>query len=644
MLKNNATPVIRIDQLEFLLRNILGETFINVDLEPLSKKAILNQMDLIYNKLTDLENKTQLRDYQYQVSRGEIVFDVGEHRDKLLPLEMTVALISTTDKSKNIEININIPKLFFKYVTSNQDFIIDPYITSFSGGLIKYLTMRLVEYRRPDGRPVKCLALSIPNEFVDLTTYDDILIYVQSPSAEFLDITDKNYSYISDITRYVSIPILVNTNQNYIEDDGTVVRSNIVRHIESVSKSKMETLIDNNETNPNVHYLVVDESQLVVNRQMNIKITIGASGGSVSLSNNLSQSRNQVVNWGDSVEEFMEVYHRYTQPGQYTIQVMNRLDDLQLSIEGANCFIDDIWIPTGFNSPCEFNSKVITNPLGADTNVRITTLKGKIFENASRVEEVYGLLQDPSSITTIEREAFKGFSAVSKFVSRNLFKNVTLVDPDILTFMKQIVDMSYFFKELKASYIPSDLFRDQRRLENIEGMFELAKLNSIDSNLLSTNRTIKNASKLFKDVNLAGVDIVAHLNTFVGNKTMLSNISEMYSGSKGTGTVSAELITKLNNLNVVEYMNDLFKGCDIRNGDTVMTLSSLGNLMSISGMLNGNTHYTVNGPLLNGCTNLNGSVVNVSNSLVGTLAGASITSEDDLFIDTNTDGISGIIF
>lgn len=642
---DNKGLIINGEQLIKLINDTISNILINVDVNSMSRTVIEKKFSLINDFINKVNDKLQEREFDLDLTTGQILFSVGEHSISYLNLNITLVFINNTNEELNKEININIPKSIFMKFLSNNKSIIEPYIYSMSNSLItEDIFYRIDEYTHTNMAKKMVLGLSIDPK--KLEQYDSVKVIVNSLASNFEELDTREHRLTKTFVYDTLIkPSLNIGNNSFITDDGTVVRSKVVRNINLVSKEDMDRMIDSNNSNPGDLSLVpisLDESD----RLLEIVITTKENNTQLSLSDNVNQSLSYKVNWGDNNLD-NRLKHTYVNAGTYTIKIYNRIDDLNIySVKDVD--LTSISIPSGYRTPTEWNNPIITNPLTGGLNSKVvfkaTKFPGNLFIFGTKIIRVNGLVTS-DTITSVDPTALNGLVNTTLLDTGDLFKNITSVSSNIYAGLESVRVLRGSFKNSKITSLPSVLLDPLESLEDMTSFAENSKLTSLPSNFGSTCYNLKVADYAFKNIpTLNDFNATSHFESLIVDKVDLRSIKGLYESTPVVIDASNDTLNKINSLTNIMDLSSAFKGTKFNNEDLIFTIRNLTNLYNISSIFESVSTFNVNGPLLENCVSINNETINVSKSLLGTNLNFSATSDDDIFVDTDYDGGSGISF
>lgn len=323
---NNKGPVINGEQLVTLINAIQSNALVGVDFEAFSKELVKRKFQLVKQDLDILFDRTQERVFELSKDTRKITFDIGEHASKYINLGITLLFISNSNTKLNKEVTINIPKsLFIHFLTSKEPIIEPSYSILSTNDIDVEVFYNVSVFSKNTGETVKVLTLDM--ETSNLTIYDEIKVIVDTLANNFKEIDTTPLTLTQELVRRKSIKKNVNIGYYpYAIEDGTLVRSDIVRHITCRTHDEMENIINNNKFSPSEFSLVPIEED-TSNRILEIEIKTYEPNTTITLTNNESQSKIFKVNWGDGTED-TRIRHKYATAGTYTIKIYNRLDEI----------------------------------------------------------------------------------------------------------------------------------------------------------------------------------------------------------------------------------------------------------------------------------------------------------------------------
>ena len=644
---DNKGLIINGEQLTKLINDVISNIFVNVDTEPMSKYVLQRKLSLINDVIVSMEDRIQERVFDLNKTTGSISFFIGEHAFKYLNLTVTFLFINNTNEALNKEIIINIPKGLFHQYLSGGKAIIEPYIIGLSQNLVSETISYSVEQYRSneDSSTVQTLTFSIdPNRAKD---YDDIKVIVDTLSLNFDQIDISKYTFVKGFINSTPISDIMNIgNHNFIQDDGTIVRSNIVRNINLINKDEMDLIIENNTANPGDLSLVpiaVDESD----RLLNIKIKTLNPNTQIYLSKNSNQSKSFKVNWGDNTTD-SKIRHRFEVAGEYTIKIYNRIDDLYITSDnGIEILL--LEIPTGYRTPTEWNEAIISHPFTGGFNNQLIkflspTFPGGLFIYGNKIIRINGLIQS-ETIRSVSEDALKGLNNATVIELGDLYKNVTSVGARSFTDLGNLRIFRSPFKDSKITSLPNTLIDPLESLEDITSFAENSKLTSIPENFGSTCYSLKVADYAFKGIaTLSDQDVTGSFDTFISDKWTLRSIKGIFESTPVVINASSNTIKKLNQLANLMDISFAFKGTKFNNDDVIFTFENLENLETIESIFEDVSTFNVNGPLLNNCISITNEGILVDNCLKGTNLNFEAMDDDEIFVDTAYEGTSGLEF
>lgn len=644
---DNKGLIINGEQLTKLINDVISNIFVNVDTEPMSKYVLQRKLSLINDIIGSMEDRIQERVFELDKTTGSISFSIGEHAYKYLNLVITLLFINNSNEALNKEININIPKCLFQQFLSGGKAIIEPYIISLSQNMVsETITYSVDQYmNNEDSSIIQALTLNIdPTRAKD---YDSIKVIVDTLSTNFDEIDTTKCTYIKGFINNTPISSTVNIgDHNFIKDDGTVVRSNIVRNINLLNKEEMDLIIENNTANPGDLSLVpitVDESD----RLLDIKIKTINPDTQVFLSKNSNQSKSFKVNWGDNTTD-SKIRHRFETAGEYTIKIYNRIDDLYITADNEiEILLLDI--PTGYRTPTEWNESIISHPFTGGVNNALVkflspSFPGGLFIYGNKIIRINGLIQS-DTITSVSEEALRGLNNATVIEVGDLYKNVTSVGARSFTDLESLRIFRAPFKDSKITSLPNTLIDPLESLEDMTSFAENSKLTSIPENFGSTCYELKVADYAFKNIaSLNDQDVTGSFDTFISDKWSLRSIKGIFESTPVVINATNNTIKKLNQLANLMDASFAFKGTKFNNEDTIFTFEELQNLETIESIFEDVSTFNVNGPLLNNCISITNEAIVVNNSLKGTNLVFEAVDDSEIFVDTDYEGTSGLEF
>lgn len=643
---DNKGLIINGEQLTKLINDVISNMFVNVDTEPMSKHVLQRKFSLINDSLISMEDRIQERVFDFDKNKGTISFSVGEHAYKYLNLIVTFLFINNTNEALNKEVNINIPKGLFQKYLSGGKAIIEPYIMSVSKNLIEETIMYSVDQLmdNEDSSIIQVLTFNINTDRAK--KYDTIKVIVDTLSTQFKEVDTNKCTFIKNFINITPISSIVNIgDHNFIKDDGTIVRSNIVRNINLLNKEEMDLIIENNTANPGDLTLVpitVDESD----RLLEIRIKTIEPNTQVFLSKNSNQSKSFKVNWGDNSLD-NKIRHTYETAGEYLIKIYNRIDDLYIS-SNNNIELLLLDIPTGYRTPTEWNEAIISHPFTGGMNSTVKFLSssfpGGLFIYGNKIVRINGLVQS-DTITLVSEDALRGLNNATVIETGDLYKNVTSVGAKSFVDLENLRIFRAPFKDSKITSLPNTLLDPLESLEDITSFAENSKLTSIPENFGSTCYELKVADYAFKGISsLNDQDVTGSFETFISDKWNLRSIKGIYESTPVIINASNNTVKKINQLSNLMDISFAFKGTKFNNEDTIFTIENLENLETIESLFEDVSTFNVNGPLLNNCISITNESIKINNSLKGTNLLFEATDDSEIFIDTKYEGVSGLEF
>lgn len=632
------------DQLSKIINDVLSNILVNIDLESMSKYVLKRKFEKINDYINTVNDKLQERVFTLNKDTAEIVFNVGEHLFKYAKLNVTFIFMNNTNELLNKEVNIVIPKSMFHKYLSNGKAVIEPYIDSVSESLYyEPIYYSVEQYQNNTTSSIEtCLKFNLKAE--DVSKYDTIMVIVDSLVSNFSEITLSEYTHLKTFVLSTEILPSVNIGYNtFLKDDGTIVRSNIVKNISLVTKEKMDEIIENGNGNPCELSLVpvsVDESD----RLLKLKVNIKTVDTRLILSKNNNQSKSYKVNWGDGVQDD-KISHTFTSTGEFYINIYNRIDDLLIH---SNNEVDilEMTIPSGYRAPTEWNEPIISYPFNGGSVLNInylgTSFPAGLFIFGDKIIRVNGLIKS-STITSVPEKALSGLVNTTQLDAGDLYKKVTSVHQNSFSELINLRVMRSIFKDSELTSLPTSLLDNLESLEDITSFAENSKISSIPENFGVVCTGLKVADYAFKNIStLLDKDISAHVNSFISDKPLLRSIKGLYEDTPAIINANKETLSKFNQLANIMDLSFVFKNTKFNNEDLVFTLSNLENLNTIASIFEGVTTFNINGVLLQNCMNITNEEIDVTNSLKGTTLNFDIVSEDDLFEDTSVSGEAGV--
>lgn len=637
---SNKGPVINGTQLISLINSVISNIFVNMDTQTISKDTLLRKFQLIKDNIDILMDRTRERCFDFNKETKRISFFIGEHLTAYLNLSISFLFISNSNESVNKEVTINMPKSIFTRFLSNKNPIIKPsYSIISSNELDTNIFFKIISYRSRDGVIYRTLEFDMADE--DLSVYDDIKVVVNTLAVNFKEIDTTSLTSQIEHVKRTKIEKQVNIGYYpFIKDDGTVVKSDIVRTITSKTNDEMQAIISNNTFNPS-EFTVVPIEEDSSNRVMNIQIKTREPNTEVQLSANNSQSKIYKVNWGDS-ESNNKIKHKYISAGTYTINVYNRLDDLKISSINNTVEILNIEIPQQYQSPLEWNNTTIENIFDENTVVvLLTKFPGRLFENGKNIEIIRSLVKS-SSINNVDPLVFKGLSSLVELEVKDLFKNVLSIDQSIFSFIPRIRKMTHVFKDSKLNTLPAKLLDELEDLEDITSFAENSKITNIDENFFNENYSLKIIKSAFKNITTLRTDVSRMMSNLLEKRT-LTSMESLFESSPVTFNITQDIVDKFNRLENLSSLASAFKSTNTQNNTVPFKLSRLSSLTTIESVFEGCTTFKVNSPLLDHCSNSSSLPIKVNNSLKGTTKVLlSLNSDNDVFTNTDFTGNSGL--
>lgn len=642
---NNKGAIINGKQMSDLLKSVISNFLIGVDLESIPKSALNKKFKMIDTLINDLILKTKNRSFDVS---DYMIFNPGDHQFFYMNLKLHYVLIHESNSLKNMEFSLNIPKGFFENHLSDKEPYLKPVLDSCikdKDTLLPKINISSKRYRNlQTGRLVKSLEISFSD--INLSEYKVKKVLIESFSKEFDVINPLPSEYATEtvLVNPVFIDSFVNIgDHNFVVNKGDIVRSNIVNRIEYVTNNAMRELLENNHTDPNKLYLVA-EGEDDSDRLFEIQIKTLIPNTRVTISRNSVQSKSYRVNWGEGTEN-KKISNTYKQAGTFTIKIHNRIDDFYIESSDPNSEVLKYTVPVGYRPPFEWNENIINFPFGDDKRikVKISTFPGNLFINGKQIYRVLGVVKS-QTLTSVEETIFNGLTSVTLLEARGLFDNVTAINDKLLSELYSVRSLPGLFKDSKITSLPQKLLQNCESLQDISSLCENSKIVSIPENFLANIYTLKITDYAFKNISsLNGQNITTFLTSFLSEKFVLNSIKGMFQDTPISANISANIITLINKCSNLANMAFTFKNTKVQNGSVEFKLNSLENLETIESIFENVGTFNVNSPILQNCLNNDNNPINVTNCLKGTVKNTNlITKEDKLYIDTEVEGTSGL--
>lgn len=646
MTDDNKGLIINGPHLTDLINKILSNVLINIDTDPISKHVVINKFKKVKDKLDTLEERVQERVFEMNLDTGSISFDIGEHMFKFISLNITLLFLNNTNESLNKEITLNIPKSIFHRFLSGNKALVEPYIISTSYlDVVEPIYYSIADYfdNKEFSNP-RVLTINIPPEFTK--KYDSIQVIVDTLATSFKMITlDGNLTLKQQLVNNTKINEMINLGKhNFIQDDGTIVRSAIVRNINLVSKEDMSNIIENNTGNPGDLSLVpvaIDESD----RLLQIKFKIKTNNTTIRLSQNGNQSDSYKVNWGDNTLD-SKTNHKFN-IGEYVVKIYNRIDDMFIT-STSEVEILEFTVPSGYRAPTEWNEPIISHPFtgGESTTVlfKAPSFPGGLFKYANKIIRINGLIRS-STITSVSETALAGLISTTVLDTYDLYKNVTSIGSKSFIDLINVRIFRAPFKDSAITSLPTTLLDTMESLEDITSFAENSKLENIPDNFGSVCYNLKVADYAFKNIpSLLNKNLTTQFTSFITDKSLLRSIKGMYDSTPIIINFNKNILENINNLHNIMDLSFIFKNTKVSNDDLVFTITNKENLETIESMFENVSTFNVNGPLLQECSSIINDPITISNSLKGTLLNFDAIDDSEIFVDTEVDGESGLEF
>ena len=634
----NKGPIINGDQLVRLINNVLSNVLVNVDTETMSKHVLLQKFKKIQQSLDIMAERTQERVYDFK-SDGTITFDVGDHMYKYLTLDLCIVFIHKSNQNLNKEMTISVPRSFFIHHMPDGP-AIDPYITSLSPSAtfteVSYMSGRYTNMET--GQPVSLLQLILPAGERDL--YESVKVAVSSLASGFKAVDMDNYNLIQQYNNKRPIAKFINIGiNNYIEDDGTVVRSDIVRNINITSRDVMDQIMEANHYNPgDLNLVPIDNDES--DRLLILKFDIKKPNTFISLSKK-EQSKSYLVNWGDGAQDTRK-NHKFRSTGTFVVKIYNRIDDLYIQSSDPKVELTAIEIPIGFRAPTEWNDSTLIYPFNGDRLLcTAPNFPGGLFKYGHKIKVIEGLIKS-NTITSVSVKALEGLVNVTDLYLGDLYKHTISIESKSFEDLVSVKSFKEPFKGSALSTIPTGLLDPMESLEDITGFADRSNLKSLPDSFLNINENIKVLDSAFSNISTLTMDVTKALESILYNKNQLRSMKSIFENTPVTINIDSTLVDRFANTPELMNLSKAFKNTKVHN-TVAFTLSEKHNLLDITSMLEGASTFTVKGPLLERCSNKEGINIEVGSCLKGvTQKDPSITSDANVFVETKTNGSSGL--